>query len=282
MKLKQNIFIAIFLLIVFPAFCQNSNPVISIEFSVGPSLPVGNYTANSNLSEKSCASAVAGENIQIALEHKMTRHLGLTAMLYAQRNPLNTKALSSQFDNEPFYIEPVGLTGGSQPPVLPPPVYFSNWNTLNRSWYLESILFGLTDEFALDKTGKFSLEIKALVGPAHADLPSLIATSSNDTARNYISKKSGSAYGVSFFGSGSVNYQFTRRIGLTLSIEYLQTTTFNFSAVTESDAVIIGVPNSLNGSITFNSKATAPVKQSVNGLNLNAGISLSLFRSGHK
>ena len=282
MKLKQNIFTAIFSLIVFPAFCQFSNPDISIEISVGPSLPVGNFTANSNLSEKPFASAVVGENIHISIEHKMTRHIGLTAMLYGQRNPLNTKALSREYDNEPFYIEPISSTGGSLPPVLPAPVYFSNWNIQNRSWYLESLLFGLADEFSLDKKGKFSLKIKAMIGGAHGSLPSLAAASSNDTARNYISKNGESDFGVSFFGSGSINYQITHRIALTFSIEYLQTTTFNFSSVTESDAVNIGVPNSLNGSITFGSKASAAVKQSINGLNLNAGISLSLFRSGHK
>lgn len=82
----------------------------TLSFSIGPSIPVGNFSS-SNPSNNLSGYAVTGISANFSFNHKLNKQFGITAMLYGQRNGINTNTLSGQLDK--FSIEPIAFSSGT-------------------------------------------------------------------------------------------------------------------------------------------------------------------------
>lgn len=250
-------------------FCQSNNSTLSL--SIGPSLPVGNY-AKTDPANNLSGYSKAGESINISFGYKLNKGIGLEAMLYGERNGLNTKAFANQLSELGFFA------------FYGDPRYYSNWTIDKKSWYAESLLLGVTRQWYIGKTNsRVSIVAKALGGLAYVQYPELSANSKSDTSYVIIRQNSASAFGASFLLSAGVEYKLSKNTGILFSCEYFGTTQISFQNIDESIAATNGglrVPKiySLSNSVS------TPIaesygdnsKQAISSINIKLGICFRL------
>ena len=252
------------------SYSQTQNDKNLILLSIGTSLPVGSFSST-DPSNKFSGYAKVGETINLSVVHKINRNIGLVAMLYGQRNGLNTNLLARQFDETGIYFGNLGSG----------PNYYPNWMIDKKSWYLESFLLGITDEFIIKPNGKFSFNVKALIGVADVQLPKLNASGKTDTSFATITQNGASAIGLSYLVSIGLNYKWTKRLCLIFSTDYFGASQINFKNVTESITATNGglaVP----GIYSFSNSrlppqqisSTSTNKQPIGSLNVSLGIGI--------
>lgn len=270
--MKSFIVLLIFLFIIEHSYSQNINDKNIFSFSVGGSLPVGNY-ASTNLSYNLAGFAKLGESVNLSFEHKINNHVGLIAMLLGQRNGLNTNAFASQFSKTPFFS---GFGPGF-------PRYYSNWVIDKKNWYGESLLIGGTFELKSDDKSKTSFITKALLGAAYIQSPNLKAYSYSDTSYVDINQTSAAAFGFSYMISEELRYKLTKKISLLICCGYFGTSQINFKNVTSAIAAKNGGINIPKIYLIGNSilppiitESTSNSKQPVATINLNLGIAFAL------
>jgi hypothetical protein len=254
----------------------------TISFSIEASLPVGNFSStdpSNNLS----GYAVPGVSANFSFNHKLNKQLGLTAILYGQRNGINTKTLADQLDKTYFFPQ---FINALDPPIFQPggqEIYY-NWNIEKKYWYLESVMLGVTEELPFKKNNKFSLVAKALIGAAYAQSPTLNGKSISDTSYSVFYQSGASAFGFSYILSTGMNYKLSDKLYLKLDAYYFGTSRLNFKKITQNIATTYGglvVPgvytlsNSYMPSI-WESSTTEPNKQPFGTLNISVGIGLIL------
>lgn len=243
----------------------------TLSFSVGASIPVGNFSST-NSAGKLAGYARTGETINFSFEHKLNKKTGLVAMLYGQRNGINTDVRGRQFDKTGWF--------GSNSFE---PRYYPNWSIAKKSWHLESLLFGVSGEFPVDENQKFSFTAKMLLGLAYAQLPKLNASSKTDTSFTEINQSGASAFGFSYLASVGIKYKWSQKIYLLGSIDYFGTSQISFENVT-------GILASTNGGLVLphvhllsNSRmppmyheTTATNRQPFNAVSVNFGVGVKL------
>ena len=271
--MKGQIFLfSICFAILQNSYSQTNNDKNVISLSIGLSLPVGSF-ASTDPSDKLAGYAKVGETINISILHKLNKNIGIVATLYGERNGLNTNLLAKQFAETaiPFYYN-----GGG-------PNYYPNWVIDKKSWYLESFLLGLNDEFFIKPSSKLSFTAKALIGIADVQLPKLNASSKTDTSFATITQNGASALGLSYLASVGVKYKWSKILYLIFGINYFGTAQISFKNVTETITATNGGLN-VPGVYSFsNSKlpieeliSTNTNKQPIGSVNVNFGIEISL------
>src|ERR1700754_2210352 len=101
--MKKKILTATALLfIVIAVSAQNSPGKSSIELAIGASIPFSNYASGeTKLFNKGYAKT--GEAITVSYFHPTEGKVGWLAILFGQRNPLNTASLENKYSNSPSY-----------------------------------------------------------------------------------------------------------------------------------------------------------------------------------
>jgi len=193
-------------------------------------------------------------------------------MLYGQRNGLNTKELEQQLSTAGNF----SFNGSYSN-------YDRNWVIDKKSWYVESLLVGVTEEFFKKPNSKFSFTARALVGIANVQMPKLNGSSKTDSSYAIITQNSASAFGFSYLGGVGVKYKWNKRFYLMFGADYFGTAAVDFKNITESVAATTGgliVPNlySLSNSrnVIYESSTIADNKQPVGSINVNVGIGVRL------
>jgi len=213
-----------------------------------------------------------GETVNFTILHKINKEIGLIAMLYGQRNGLNTNLIAQQFAETaiPFYYN-----GGG-------PNYYPNWTIDKKSWYLASFLLGISDELFIGSSGKLSFTAKALIGVADVQLPKLSASSKTDTSFATISQSSASALGLSYLAGVGLKYKWNKKLYFIFSIDYFGTTKISFKNVTETIAATNGGLNIPGMYSLSNSKlppqgytSTTTIQQPIGSIDANFGIAIN-------
>jgi hypothetical protein len=271
MKRARLLFVISFLVIHFVQAQEIvNNRALSLYF--GPSFPIGHF-ADKNPSNNLSGYARPGESAVISFDQPFYKHLGLVAEIYGERNGLNTTVLANQFAGTWFFN---GLGSGY-------PRQYPNWTIDKKSWYLESALLGLCQEFSLRKNSKISLMAKAMIGIALGQSPELDAKSESDSSYTTITQNGASAVGFSYSVSGSIKYRLNPKIHLLLQAAYFATANLDFKNVTET---IISTNGGLNVPKTYSfsnsvmppilALSTGPSKQPISTINVLIGIGLTL------
>lgn len=132
-----------------------------LELTIGPTFPIGNY-ASKNSNNAGSGFARMGEGLHLSYLHPLKKSFGITAGLYLQRNPLNTKSLEEAFANRKFYL----IYAGPLPPPSPaqrPYKTYGNWKVEKHSWFSASLLAGLYQQL-LPGDKNVQLTAKAMAG----------------------------------------------------------------------------------------------------------------------
>ena len=274
---------AISFLMVRLSYAQFIPDENTASFSIGPSFPIGNFSStdpSNNLS----GYAVSGIAANLSFNHKLNNQLGLIAMLYGQRNGINTNIFSDQLDKS--FFDPQFISSSSGSPYSPTgsqEVYY-NWNIENKYWYLESVMLGATEELTFENNHKLSFVAKVLIGAAYAQLPTLNGQSITDTSYAVFYQKGASAFGFSYLLSGGMNYKLSGKLYLKLDVFYFGTSRLNFKNITQNFASTYGglrmpgVYTLSNSNLTVfsESSTTGQNKQPFGSINIVAGVGLIL------
>jgi hypothetical protein len=267
--------IFIFTLSFFVIQCSHSQSISdknTLSIWVGPSFPLGNFSST-DPSNYSSGYANPGGSAILSFEHKVKKELGLVVMIYGERNGLNTSALAAQFENTGFFA---GYVPG-------PPRYYPNWTIDKNSWYLESVLAGVSEEIPLEKNNDISFIAKGLIGIAYGQSPRLNAKSRSDTSYTTITQNGASAFGFSYLLMAGVKCRLNSKIQLLVTVDYFGTTPLEFENLTESIITTNGgltIPklysfsNSVDPIIAVSS--TGSSKQPVGSINVHVGLGLTL------
>ena len=250
-------------------FCQSNKSTLSL--SIGPSIPIGNY-GKTNPYNDLAGYAKAGESINISFNYKLIHGIGVEAMLYGQRNGFNSKVFSDGLPTE------LGFSLGGDPR------FYSNWTYAWKSWYMESLLLGVTKQWSIGKPdSKVSIFAKALEGIVHVQYPGMSANSKSDTSYVIIHQNNASAFGASFSLSAGVEYKLSKNIGILFSCEYFGTTKIFFQNIDENITATNGglvVPKvySLSNSVLTPIAQTLgdTGKQTISSANIKLGICFTL------
>jgi hypothetical protein len=270
-KLALSVFFAISLLGFQYSYSQTEKGENILSLSIGPVLPIGSFSST-NPSSQYLGNAKVGETINFSIEHTLSKNSGLIAMLYGQRNGLNTNSLGRQFDETGFW----GYNGYA-------PRYYPNWVVDKKSWSLESLLLGVTKDFPFKTNPKFSFSAKALVGVANVQFPKIYATSKSDTSFAEISLNNASTFGLSYLASVGVKYKLSKKLCLMFSTDYFGTSKIDFGGVAGTIASTNGglviphtysISNSPGPPAIENTRATE--KQPIGTININFGIGMKL------
>jgi hypothetical protein len=254
--------IAVSIFTVQYLYSQNEYKKDSLSFSIGASIPVGNFASTANIGE--CAN--------FSFDHKINKQLALIVMLYAQRNGLNTSAYAKEFAKTAFFADLPALG----------PRYYSNWIVDKKSWYMESLQIGIAKEIPFSGNNKISFIAKALVGAAYAQLPKLYAQSFTDTSYAAIFQNGASAFGLSYSIGAELKYKLNRKFDLIFNAAYFGTTQISFKNITQIVEATNGltVPgihsfsNSLNPVML--DEHTGTDKQPIGSIIVNFGVEMRL------
>jgi hypothetical protein len=244
----------------------------SLSFSLGSSIPIGNFGSTST-SNKYAGYAKIGEAVNLTIAHKLSRKIALVGTLYGQRNALNTALLAKQYEKVaiPFYYNGNG------------PNYYPNWSFNKKSWYIGSLLLGLNTELLNTQRGKLSVTAKVLAGLAYVQLPELNGNSKTDTSFLVIKQSSATSFAMAYQVGIGINYKCSNKWMLLANVEYFGTNTITFKNITEFIAATSGgliVPGYYSVS---NSRMppqvlsqTGYIRQPIGTLNICVGIGLRL------
>ena len=201
-----------------------------LSLSIGSSIPVLHFGNASN----SPGYAKVGGSVSISFTHQMNKQIGITAMLYAQTNRLNSDVLATQFEKTSFF----GNAG------LGSPRQYSNWAVQKKNWQMQSFLIGITNAIPSRKNSKTVFTVKTLIGIAHVQYPALNATSISDTAYVTANQTGASAFGFGYMVGIGVKYKLNKRLRLFLNCDYAGTSQIRFKN-------IISTTTATNGGLTI-------------------------------
>ncbi len=265
--MKQTKLIILLLIIIsapYQLFAQSISGRNSLSLSLGTSIPVGDFSKTDGENIFS-GYAKTGETVKLSFNYKLTKIIGLEAMVYGQRNALNIGEFEKQLGETYFFQD------GRN---------YSNWEGEKKSWMTGSVLAGITGEYAIDHTNKISIKAKALAGLALVKSPNLEAESKSGNAFAAFRGEYGSAKGFSVLFGAGLNYKLNNRFSLFLNSEYFTTRKLSFKEskeaiiATDGGLVVPGlynIQNSRNPPVSFGQIGTR--EQFISSINLNAGLS---------
>ncbi|HSZ87708.1 MAG TPA: hypothetical protein VK787_16860 [Puia sp.] len=265
----------IILVSIFAVQCLNAQKEYSknsLSFSIGPSIPVGSF-AGTNLSNGSSGFAKIGESVNFSFDHRLNQHLVFTVMLSGQINRLNTNALKTQLSEYPFFADFSSI--GTR--------HYSNWVVDKKSWCLESLQMGITEEIPFSNNDNLSFTGKILCGATYAQLPLISAQSFSDTSYATYIRRKASAFAFSYLAGAGLKYKFKRKVYFLFDLNYFGAAQFTFKNVQEGITATnegINVPGiySFANSVgpIVDDIRTGTVKQSIGSVIVNFGIELRL------
>ena len=263
------LFLAIAILPATPSFSQTTFGKNTLSISAGPSFAVGNF-AKTDPSNVLAGFGGKGQNVNLSFNYHLNQYVGIVAMIYGERNAVNTKALAEGY-SKTFYA---GKNGSYNK--------YRNWEVSKSVWLTGSALIGISGEFKKTQSQKMSIIGKALTGVAYVQSPTIDANSKTDTSYAVIKRNKVNDIGQSFFVSGGVKYAFGKRAAVTLTGDFF-TTEVTFKNVSEEFASTDGglvVPRLYsisNSKLTPNFSAyLGNFKQSVSSININLGFTFLL------
>jgi len=268
---KKFFFTPGFLLVIIYSYSQEKENYFKV--SAGPSFPFGNYSSK-NLKNSKSGFAKTGQQVNISYTYKLTKKVGLTASLYAQRNPVDGKALARQFSEQDFAV-PISFgnstnTGAPQPFTS---VYYSNWRFDKHAWLAASFLAGAAVELPFNKNENLSFIANAMIGIIGVKSPELQGTSTTDTTNASVHQNSASAFGVTWLVRRGVKYTITKKISLVVAADYNATNNMVFKNI-KSVVTTYQYNNGLPSSSRLTT--TGYARQILQSINLNAGIAFRL------
>ena len=271
--MRKNYFSAAFcLLFISNCFAQSNKDNGTVSLSAGASMPVGSY-AGKNITDPGAGFASLGESFNISYAHLLKHRFGLTAVLFGQRNPVNTKALDSDLSQQQFSTGPISSSSG-QPPPQPTFVTYPNWNFEKKAWLSGSLLLGGYADLPLSTSG-LSFTPRVLIGIAYTSSPALSGSSLTDTSLITIQQSSGKAFAFAFLIGGGIKYNINQRICFLSGLDLFGTSKIRFKNINETVTILQGSLN-LGNTVIQQASFTADEKQTITSLNLTIGIGLRL------
>ena len=273
MKKKSVFSIPALLLLFLHCDAQQSKNNGQLNFSIGPSFPVGHYASKDILSDKAGIASTGGV-INFSYTRLFKKKIGVAASLLGQINPLDKHSMERSFDQLKFTSNTV-WTGTSIPPDPPQATTtYPNWKFKNASWKLVSLLAGGYGEFRTGSS-KVVFTSKVQIGMVYAVSPKIDGSSITDTTNVHVTQTSESAIGFGYSLSGGIKIKLNKKINFVSGLEYFGTNNITFKNVVAS---VTGIKNSSNQATmtAWQSTVTINGKQTISSINLLVGISLQL------
>ena len=263
----------ILLLNFFGSHAQSFKNKNYLDFSAGPSFPIGEY-AETDITNSFSGFANTGQLLKISYTHVVNNNFGLSVALHGQRNPIDTKAFETSLSQTSFYYGPfIGSTPYPNPTQVPSHRY-GNWKFEKSSWLFGSLLAGGHGQLHPQQSKKILFTAKAMLGPVYAHAPELNGKSTSDTAAATIKQSSSSAFGIAYIINGGIQLKLTSRTHLLVQAEYLGTNKILFKDI-ETTSTSTHYSNGFPISQSMQ-QSTVNGKQKINSVNLNLGLGISL------
>lgn len=270
--MKFILFLNIFLLLlVSPGHAQTIDHKSQLNFSLGPSFPIGQF-ANKNIYNDKAGIAGSGGTLTISYTYLMKKNIGFAVSLLGQVNPLNTHSMEESFAELKFASFVIGW--GTGPPSAPTGVSYPDWKFKKASWKLGALLAGGYGEFKTNSS-KLTFTTKAIIGLVYAVSPKVDGSSITDTSNVHVTQSSESAFGFGYSLSGGIKIKLNKKMNFTSGLEYFGTNNITFKNIVAS---VTGVKNPSNPATmtAWQSTVASNSKQTISSLNLLVGLSLQL------
>ena len=103
MKMRKLTFLLVIIIATpFQLFAQSISERYSLSLSIGASIPVGDFSKTDSKNSLS-GYGKTGETVKLSFGYKLTKIIGLEAMVYGQRNALNTGEYEKQLGETYFF-----------------------------------------------------------------------------------------------------------------------------------------------------------------------------------
>jgi len=273
MEKKLVFLIPALLLLSFCCNAQVKKDNGQLNFSIGPSFPVGHYASKDIQSDKA-GIATTGGVASFFYTLLFKKKIGIVVSLLGQINPLDKRSIEKSFDQ--LKMNSSAFVWGTGEPTMPPSngTTYPNWKFKNASWKLATLLAGGYGEF---KTGSPHIAVtsKAMLGLVYVSSPKIDGSSMTDTTNVHVTQSSESAIGFGYSLSGGIKIKLNNKIDFISGLEYFGTNNITFKNVVAS---VTGVKNPSNPATmtAWQSTVTANGKQTISSVNLLVGLSLQL------
>lgn len=269
---KQIIYLLCFPLLSIYSYSQEKESYLDLSF--GPSFPIGKY-ASKNLSDSKSGFAKTGQQVNVSYTYMLNKRFGLSASLYAQRNPVDYDALrnESSTNNNPVPVFTDSLVSPTAPPIGITG-FSKGWTFKKHAWLAASVLIGGIAELPLNTEENFSFIGKVMIGAIGIKSPELDGQYITDSSIARATQTSKSTFGFIYLVRAGMKYDITKKISLIVALDYVGTNEVTFKNI---KATIAAAGQTSTG-IPYASQAmrTGNVKQAMQAINLNAGIALKL------
>lgn len=220
-----------------------------LSVSVGPAFAMSKFAGN-DVTDPSAGLAKTGVAISLSYSKMLSPYIGIAAQLQAQRNPVNTTALSNYFRD---------LTG------------YSNWSFNKAGWSYGALLVGPESQMAIDKANKIQFIARIMAGIAYAKSPGISGQSKTANTAGYVEQDNKTATGFILNTMAGLNYSTGSALVLSASIAYNGTNKITYKQVKTTITTTQGSPGSVGYAIQ-QSSSTIDGKQSISSVNVLLGI----------
>lgn len=246
----------------------------TLSLSTGAAVSTGNF-AKTDLFSASSGFAKPGEVLSISYTKPVSKKTSFVVQLSGQRNPLNTNAFERVFSTTRIYQGFYYSSGLNNPPPQASSNIYPNCKFDKKSWLYAALQVGGNRQFYADKNNNLQLTANATLGALYAAAPELKGSSFTDTASAIITQTKSKGFGVIYSVGCGMNYQLTKKVFLTSTLNYTGTNNITFKNVKSTLTTTKGVAGSPN--FTFQqSTITGNSKQTVSSVNVLIGLGISL------
>lgn len=234
--MKRLLLLCSTLMILPSLYAQEDDRRGFISLSLGAAAPFGDY-ASTESDNDDAGFALTGGNVNIAFGYKLGQTLGVTAMLNAGSNPLNTNALEDEFrDNFPQ----------------------TSWNVTADPWGYGALMAGGFATFPLGTRSSF--DVRLLIGALSSTTPEITATASGSGVTANATRESQTVTTGAFDVGFVFRYRITDPLCILASADFLSANPRFEDVETRS---------------TFGS-STSDFDQNLRVLNVNVGVGFLL------
>jgi hypothetical protein len=189
-----------------------------IGISIGPSIPFADF-ASTDENNDDAGFAATGGNLTVSFAYRLGAHLGITAMLSGNNNPVNKSALESDFRND--------YPG-------------ADWNVEADNWRLGGLLLGGYATFPASE--RLDVDVRLMAGVLNSTSPEITATASNGGVSVSGRREEKTVTVPSFDIGFGIKYRLGNAIALLANADFISanpkfdnvTTTTTFGSTTSS------------------------------------------------
>lgn len=186
------------LLFTSPVFSQSTG---YIGLSIGGGIPVNHY-GNNDINDSAAGFAKAGLNFEITFAEKISKKIGICALIRNQTNAMDAQAAEKQFAKKYPNIK---------------------WTMQADNWNIKLFMAGAYGSFPTGGDSGTSIDLKFMVGIASSTLPGYILTGTQSglsvTAKQNSATSSAFCYAL---GIG-LKKNITRDLCLLIGVDYMST-----------------------------------------------------------